>query len=167
MKRRQFITAIGTVSIGTTVSGCSSFNPLDNSPTPPTESQLEYIEHYPHHQRSDIEGAPVISISMAKDFVLFPASFGGYEAFEVYKVQPDGTGSQIGELTLTEYQSDNPPGHKPFSKSTVRGGTVLLVLCRTSSGERFTYGAYAEIDGRLQQVAYPEFTNDASKTTTT
>lgn len=162
MKRRQFLTALSATAVTASISGCAGVNPFEKTKTPPTEKQLKYIEYYPYHQSNDGLN-PVITISNAKKLALYPSSFGEYEAFEVYKVQPNGSGSKIGELVREEYQSESPPGHTRFSKSTVRGGTVLLIVCRDSNGEKYTYAAYAEIDGEVTAVAY----NSDTQTTTT
>lgn len=159
MKRRHFLQTLTAGSV-IGLSGCATLNPFDSDPTPPTEAQLEYIEYYPYHK--ELQGVTRITLSRQEDSVgLEPVAIGPFESFEVYVVQPDGGGEQVGTITQEEYQSGEVKGSKPFSLSTTQGGSVLLIIGLTPKGKRYTYGAFYYAENGFKQVAYV----DRSKST--
>lgn len=160
MQRRRFLQ---TIAVGGAIglAGCSSLNPLSSGPTPPTEEQLQYIEYYPYHQ--ELDGAARITLSRQDDLVgLEPVSLGPFESLEVYVVQPNGDGEQIGTITPEEFESGDVRGAKPFDLSTTQGGSVLLILGLTPNGKRYTYGAFYYTGEEFRQVAYVDTSESTS-----
>lgn len=155
MQRRRFLQ---TLAVGGTLglSGCAGLNPL-SSPTPPTEEQLKYIEHYPNH--TETTGSARVLVTKQNDMaVLDLVSFGSFDLFELYTVHPNGNGSQIGTITPENIQGEEPEGLKTVPLSNASGGTLLLILGVTPKQKRYTYGAFHYDGSEFKQVAYVEST---------
>lgn len=164
MRRRRFLGAVGTASL-VGLSGCAGINPFTEREIP-TADQLEYIEYYPSYEQANTAVAVTIRLQENDGWLpgngsvyFVPYAFGKFQAFELYTVKPNGSGTKLATLDKSKYE--NPKESRPqhtFDADSVSDGTVLLLLVVRSDGTKYTYGAFTKTDdgGSLQQVAYTD-----------